>query len=65
MELANKAFLSKYKRLTKADYIKQQKEIEERGKCFTCICGSSLQNRYMLFKHVNSVKHQTYLKNNQ
>jgi hypothetical protein len=49
--------------LTKADYIEQQKVIEERGKCFACICGSSLKNKYMLFKHNSSVKHQTYLKN--
>jgi len=65
MDILNKKFLSKYKKLTKEDYIKQQKEIEERGKCFACICGSSLQNRYMLFKHNSSVKHQTYLKNNK
>jgi hypothetical protein len=65
MELANKQFLSKYRRLTKADYIEQQKVIENRKTLFVCKCGSSLQNRYMLFKHVNSVKHQTYLNNNQ
>jgi hypothetical protein len=64
MDILNKEFMHKYRRLTKADYIEQQKVIEERKKCFVCVCGSSLQNRYMLFKHVNSVKHQAYLKNN-
>ena len=65
MDILNKAFLSKYRRLTKADYIKQQKVIEDRKNIFFCICGSSLQNKHMLFKHVKSLKHQTYLNNNQ
>lgn len=65
MELANKQFLSKYRRLTKADYIEQQKIIQDRQKCFVCECGTSLQNRYMLFKHVKSLKHKTYLNNKQ
>lgn len=65
MDILNKQFFSKYRRLTIADYIEQQKIIEQKKQVFVCKCGSSLQNRYMLFKHVKSVKHQTYLNNNK
>ena len=64
MDILNKEFLHKYRRLTKADYIEHQKVIENRKNIYFCICGSSLQNKHMLFKHVNSIKHKTYLNNN-
>lgn len=65
MDILNKEFLHNYRRLTKADYIEHKKVIEEKQKLFVCECGTSLQNRYMLFKHVKSLKHQTYLKNKE